>query len=80
MAVLWTDAALADLAAKDIEPALVQRAVTSPDEVEPGPPLIHALRYWDVAGNREMWLRVTLESHGNGLAVTSAEKAPVYPE
>ena len=80
MAVLWNDSALADLAAKDIEPALVQRAVMSPDEIEPGPPLIHALRYWDMSGNREMWLRVQLESQGTGFAIVGAEKEPVYPD
>jgi hypothetical protein len=80
MAVLWTDAALADLEARDIEPALVQRALLEPDEVEPGPPLIHALRYWDLAANREMWLRVRIDAHGTGLTVAGAEKRPVYPE
>ena len=80
MAVLWTDSALAELAAKEIEPALVQRAVMAPDEIDPGPPLVHALRYWDLAGNREMWLHVQLEAQTNGLSVVGADKRPVYEE
>jgi hypothetical protein len=80
MAVHWTDEALAGLERRGIEPALVQRALSDPDEVAPGPPLVHALRYWDTALNREMWLRVRLERSAGGLTVLGAEKEPVYPD
>ena len=81
MAVTWSEAALDELERRGIEPALVQRALVEPDEVAPGPPLAHRLRYWDLAQNREMWLRVRLEREGTGgLTILGADKEPVYPE
>jgi len=80
MKVIWTDAALAELEARDIEPALVQHAILAPDEVEPGPPRLHSLRYWDLGANREMWLRVRIQEQGGSFTVLGAEKRPVYTE
>jgi hypothetical protein len=80
MAVTWTAEALAELERRGIEPALVQQALSAPDEIAPGPPVSHRLRYWDMALNREMWLRVRVEQTANGVAILGADKVPVYPD
>lgn len=80
MAVHWSEEALAELERRGIEPALVQCALAAPDEIEPGPPLAHGLRYWDTALNREMWLRVRLEQGAGGVSILGADKEPVYPD
>jgi hypothetical protein len=80
MAVHWSEEALAELDRQGIEPSLVQRALSDPDEIEPGPPLAHRLRYWDMAVNREMWLLVRVENGATGLRLIDAEKIPVYPD
>jgi len=80
MSVHWSEEALAELERRGIEPALVQRALAAPDEIEPGPPLVHGLRFWDMGLNREMWLRVRLERGAGGLTLLGATKEQVYPD
>lgn len=80
MAVRWTVEALAELERQGIEPALVQQALSAPDEVSPGPPVTHSLRYWDLTANREMWLRVRVESGTAGATLLRADREPVYPD
>ena len=80
MAILWSAETLSALEAQGIEPSLVQRALADPDEVAPGPPAVHTLRYWDTAQNREMWLRVRVATGDGGVTILGAEKQPVYPD
>jgi hypothetical protein len=81
MAVHWTVEALAELERQGIEPALVQQALSAPEAIDPGPPLTHCLRYWDLQANREMWLRVRIGSDGAaGTTLLGADKVPVYPD
>ena len=80
MAMQWTVEVLAELEQRGIEPALVQRALAAPDEISPGPPITHCLRYWDFAANREMWLRVRVEQGTAGATLLGADKDPVYPD
>jgi hypothetical protein len=80
MAVIWSAETLSALEARGIDPALVQRALAAPDEIVAGPPAVHALRYWDRAHNREMWLRVRIAAADGGVIILGADKAPVYPD